>query len=108
MRVCERLVWFEWVGDLHLEEGGGGKDCGVMEGESGVREDVGVVPVMLRIKDRGEAWCSKVGCQMESCKVHAPSARSRRVDGRLLLEASSGAVGADKQGRLRDCYGRNE
>ena len=55
MRVCEKLVWSEWVGDLHLEEGGGGKDCEVMEGESGVREDFVAVPVTLRIKDIGEA-----------------------------------------------------
>ena len=36
----------------------------------------------------------KGGMLDESCKVQAPSARSRRVDGRLLLEASSGAMGA--------------
>ena len=36
------------------------------------------------------------GMPDKSCKVQAPSARSRRVDGRLLLEASNGAMGANE------------
>ena len=66
---------------MSLEEGGGEKDCEVMEGESGVREDVEALLVTLRIKDREEAWCSRVGCQTRAAKC------------KLLLRAAVGLMG---------------
>ena len=78
MRVCEKLVWSWLVGEWHLEEGGGGKGCEVMEGKSGVREDVGAVLVTLRMKGRKEASCPSVVCQMRAAKC------------KLLLRAAVG------------------
>ena len=83
MRVCEKLGSSWWVGEWHLEKGGGGQDCGMMEGESGFREDVGGVLVTPRMKGREEAWCPRVGMPAKGGKVQGLSARSRgpSVDG---------------------------
>ena len=81
MRVCEELVSSSWVGEWHLEEGGGGQDCGVMEGESGVGEDVGAVLVTLRMKGREEASCPRVGWEMRGAKC------------KVLLRAAVGLMG---------------
>ena len=84
MQVCGRSVSSGLVGERHLEMGGAEQGCEVMVEGNGVREDVEAVLLALWMMGGEEALCPKGSILEESCKLQVPSARSRRLIGRLL------------------------